>query len=298
MYRAKESGRARVEIYADDGPEATRSRLRTSTELEEAIERQDLEIRYQPLVDLDTRTMVGIQAFVRWQHRTRGLLAPDELISMVADRGLVVPLGAWALEETCRQAVIWHLARTEAGMDEDRLNATLRVGALQLADPGFPALVARILDTTGLNPDRLWLGFNESTLVRDAEAVVGVLRSLRDLGLHLGVDGFGTGYSSLAYLKRCPVEALKVHRNFVRHVDRRSEDTAVVRAVMSVGEALGLLVVADGVDRWEQVTRLQALGCRIAQGTLLGKPLAARDIGAYPTDDLGVWHGLLEPSFS
>jgi diguanylate cyclase (GGDEF)-like protein/PAS domain S-box-containing protein len=289
MYRAKRVGPARVEIYIDGDLHRVGSRLRTTTDLHDALERHEMELHYQPLVDLHTQTMMGIESVVRWQHPTRGLLMPDEFIPMAEDSGLIVPLGTWALEQSCRQAAAWAAAREGAGQDNFRLNTSVSVAALQLADPEFPDLVRTILDTTGMEPGRLWLRLTEGTLMRDPDATVEVLRTLHALGLHIGIDHFGTGFSSLAYLKRFPVEALKIDGSFVREVDRRAEDTAVVRTIIAMGDSLGLVVVAGGVERWDQVDRLKDLGCHLAQGHLMGRPLDADALGLFPTDDLNTW---------
>jgi len=289
MYRAKRVGPARVEIYTGGDSHGAGSRLRTTTDLHDALERQEMELHYQPVVDLHTETMVGIEAVVRWRHPTRGLLLPDEFIPMAEDTGLIVPLGAWTLEQTCRQSAAWTVGRDLTGQEAFRLSTSVKVTALQLADPDFPNLVARILQATGMDPNNLWLQLTEGTLMRDPDATVEVLHALHDLGLHVGIDHFGTGFSSLAYLKRFPVEALKIDGSFVRQVDRRAEDTAVVRTIIAMGDSLGLVVVAGGVERWEQVDRLKTLGCHLAQGHLMGRPLHARDIGFLPTDNLGTW---------
>jgi diguanylate cyclase (GGDEF)-like protein/PAS domain S-box-containing protein len=296
MYRAKKVGPARIEIYAENDDRLGGSRLRTARDLERALERDEFELHYQPIVDLRTRSMVGMEALVRWRHPSLGLLSPDEFIFLAEDSSLMIPLGAWALEETCRQAAVWNAGRGRAGLAEDRLNISVNVAAPQLLDPGFPDQVAAILNATGENPERLWLHFTESTVMRDAESTVRVLHTLRALGVHFGIDEFGTGYSSLAYLKRFPVEALKIDPSFVREVDRQSEDAAVVKAIIGLGDALGMLVLAGGVERWDQASRLQTLGCHLAEGHLLGMPLHPRDVGAYPTDDLAAWHRLPDPS--
>jgi diguanylate cyclase (GGDEF)-like protein/PAS domain S-box-containing protein len=298
MYRAKERGSARMEVYAEDDEQLATSRLRTSDDLRGALERHELELYYQPFVDLRTHTMVGMEALVRWRHPTRGVLLPEEFLSTAEDSGLTVPFGAWALGQACRQAAIWNHNRKEAGLDVAQLDISVNVAAQQLSDPDFPERVADILATTGMAPDRLWLECTESTLMHDAEGTNAVLHELRELGLHFVIDDFGTGYSSLAYLRQFPVETLKIDRSFVREVDRRAEDTAVVRAIIGVAESLGLFVLADGVERWDQVSRLQSLGCHLAQGFLFGKPLHAQAIGRYPTDDLSTWHGLLESTVS
>lgn len=294
MYRAKLRGPARIQVYAEDDDPLTGSRLRTPTDLHCAIEGGELELHYQPYVDLGTRTMLGMEAQLRWRHPTRGLLLPHELTSTVENRGLVIGLGAWSIAEACRQAVVWRTAREAVGLNDDSLNISVNVTALQLADPGFPDQMAAILDETAVHPERLWLQFTESTLMGDAEASVSVLATLRDLGLHFAIDHFGTGYSSLAYLKQFPVDVLTIDPSFVGQIDRRSEDTAVVRAIIAMGHSLGLLVVAGGIERWEQADRLEALGCHLAQGYLLGGPLHPRDLDPFPTDDLASWRRVLQ----
>jgi EAL domain-containing protein (putative c-di-GMP-specific phosphodiesterase class I) len=184
------------------------------------------------------------------------------------------------------------------GLKDDSINVVVNVAAGQLADRGFPAQLAAVLDDTGMNPERLWLQMTESALMCDPEATVAALTTLRALGLHCGINEFGTGYSSMAYLKRFPVEALTIDASFINQIDRRSEDTAVVRAVIAMGHSLGLLVFAGGVERWEQANRLQALGCHLAQGYLLGAPLHPRDLTPFPTDDLASWRRLPEASAS
>ncbi len=298
MYRAKGRGPSRIEIYVEDDEQNVLSRLRTSNELHRALQRDELVLHYQPLVDLHTETLVGMEALVRWQHPTRGLLAPYEFIPLAEDSGLIVPLGAWVLNEACRQVAAWSALRANAGQDEARLNISVNVSALQLADPSFPNQVVAALESSGINPDRLWLEITESTLMHDADDAVLVLHALRELGLHVEIDDFGTGYSSLTYLKRFPVETLKVDRSFVEELDQRSENAAIVRAIIGLGDSLGLSIVAEGVERPAQAAKLQSLGCHLAQGYLYGEPLPATALGAFPTDDLASWQKLLRSAAS
>jgi diguanylate cyclase (GGDEF)-like protein/PAS domain S-box-containing protein len=289
MYRAKERGPARIEMYRADDEHNIVSRLRTSNELHRALERDELELHYQPFVDLHTETLLGMEALVRWQHPSRGLLLPGEFIALAEDGGLIVPLGNWVLREACRQAADWHARRAEAGHDNARLNISVNVSAVQLADPGFPDQVAEAIADSAIDPDRLWLEITESTLMRDADEAVVVLQAFRDLGLHLEIDDFGTGYSSLSYLQRFPVESLKIDRSFVAELDQRADNAAIVRAIIGLGDSLGMPIIAEGVERRAQVDRLQALGCHLAQGYLFGRPLPARCLGAFPADDLSSW---------
>jgi diguanylate cyclase (GGDEF)-like protein/PAS domain S-box-containing protein len=298
MYRAKGRGPARIEMYREDDEQNVFSRLRTSNELHRALERDEFVLHYQPVVDLHTETLVGMEALVRWQHPSRGLLSPYEFIPLAEDSGLIVPLGAWILNEACRQTAAWSSLRAKTDQDNARLNISVNVSALQLADPAFLNQVAQALDASGVDPDHLWLEITESTLMRDADEAVSVLHALRELGLHFEIDDFGTGYSSLSYLKRFPVETLKIDRSFVDELDQRSENAAIVRAIIGLGDSLGLSIIAEGVERPAQAARLQALGCHLAQGYLFGRPLPARLLGAFPTDDLVSWHKLLKSAAS
>jgi diguanylate cyclase (GGDEF)-like protein/PAS domain S-box-containing protein len=290
MYRAKERGPSCVEVYRTDDETGTIRALRTSNELHRALERQEFELHYQPVVDLHTETMVGMEALVRWHHPTRGLLLPGEFIGLAEDGGLIVPLGAWVLREACRQSAAWDALRTEAGHDSGRLNISVNVSAQQLADPTFPRQVASALDESGLDPDKLWLEITESTLMSTGDASVVVLAALRALGLHLEIDDFGTGYSSLSYLKRLPVETLKVDQSFVDELDSDADDVAIVRAIVGLGDSLGMAIVAEGVERHTQAGALMALGCTIAQGYLFGFPQPASALAPYPADDLSSWN--------
>ncbi len=289
MYRAKERGPARIEIYSSDNELAVVSRLRTSNELHRALERDELELHYQPVVDLQTQTLAGMEALVRWQHPSRGLLLPYDFIPLAEDSGLIVALGAWVMNEACRQTAQWTSMQRDTDGDTAGLNISVNVSALQLAEPAFPGQVAEAIAASGLPADRLWLEITESALIRDDDDVVLILQSLRDLGLHVEIDDFGTGYSSLSYLKRFPVETLKIDRTFVDDLDHRSENAAIVRAILGLGDSLGLSIIAEGVERPVQATRLQAFGCRFAQGYLFGRPRPARSLGAFPAPDLSSW---------
>jgi diguanylate cyclase (GGDEF)-like protein/PAS domain S-box-containing protein len=289
MYRAKERGPSRIEVYREDDEHNVVSRLRTSNELHRALERQELELHYQPFVDLHTETLLGVEALVRWRHPSRGVLLPQEFIPLAEDGGLILPLGIWVLKEACRQAAAWHVLRARAGEDNARLNVSVNVSAVQLADSMFPGQVAAAIEESGIDPDRLWLEITESTLMRDADEAVVVLQAMRDLGLHIEIDDFGTGYSSLSYLQRFPVECLKIDRSFVADLDQRSDNAAIVRAIIGLGDSLGLPIIAEGVERRGQVTRLQSLGCHLAQGYLFGRARPAGALGLFPADDLSSW---------
>jgi EAL domain-containing protein (putative c-di-GMP-specific phosphodiesterase class I) len=277
MYRAKEQGRARAEVYESESHDRAVRHLRTGNELHRALERGELRMHYQPIVRLEDGMITGFEALLRWEHPERGLVRPDEFVGLAEETGLVVPIGVWALEESCRQTVEWH----NAGCN---VTISVNLSPRQLAEPSLPDDVARVLRETGIRPDTVWLEITENTLMRDAESMARSLAALRALGVHLAVDDFGTGYSSMTYLKRFPVDALKVDRSFVDGLGREPEDTAICTAVVSLAHALGLRAVAEGVETPEQLAELRTLGCELAQGYLFGKPEPAEAHGLRPDE--------------
>ncbi len=289
MYKAKEAGPGNVRVHEAGTTNSNIHWLRTSNELHRALDRDEFVLHYQPLVELHMESLVGIEAVVRWQHPSRGLLLPDEFIPLAEHSGLIVPLGQWVLEEASRQAAQWHRKRCAAGQEAGRLNLSVNVSARQLSDLRFSEMVGRVLRDTGLDPDQLWLEITESTVMRQDLATADLLHSLRSLGIHMEIDDFGTGYSSLNYLKQLPVETLKIDRSFIAEIDRSEDDLAIVRAVTALGASLGLSVVAEGVERVAQADRLRTLNCFLAQGYLYGRPMPASALGPFPTDDLSSW---------
>jgi diguanylate cyclase (GGDEF)-like protein/PAS domain S-box-containing protein len=283
MHRAKEQGRARSELYDANAHDQTIRNLRTGNDLHRALERGELRMHYQPIISLETGHISGFEALLRWQHPERGLVGPDEFISLAETTGLVVPIGSWALQDACRQAAAWHAQGAP-------ITISVNLSPRQLAEPSLPGTVAAVLRQAQINPDTVWLEITESTLMRDAESAVTTLRALRGLGVHLSVDDFGTGYSSMSYLKRFPVEALKVDRSFVDGLGREPEDTAICTAVISLAHALGLRAVAEGVETPEQLAELRTLGCEMGQGYLFARPAPAERFG--PRPDQQHWAGL------
>ncbi|HLX87339.1 MAG TPA: EAL domain-containing protein, partial [Acidimicrobiales bacterium] len=296
MYAAKERGPGHIHVHEADAEETNVYRLRTSNELHRALDRGEFVLFYQPIVELHTETMVGMEALVRWRHPTRGLLLPDDFIPVAENSGLIVPLGRWVMDEACRQASEWHRLRSEAGAEAGRLNMSVNVSARQLADPEFYDIVVDTLDRHDLAADQLWFEITESMVMRQGAPPVSLLQSLRQLGVHFEVDDFGTGYSSLSYLKQLPVETLKVDRTFVSEIDTNPDDTAIVRSVIALGDALGLSIVAEGVERNSQADALRALGCFLAQGYLFGRPTPAEQLAPFPATDLADWRAAAESS--
>ena len=271
MYRAKARGRNCVEAFAPGTHETTVLALRTATELRRGIERGEVVPYYQPIVELTTGHVVGFEALARWLHPERGLLTPDQFLPMAEETGLIGEIGASILEDALSQFARWRgrqLPFADASL-------SVNVGTRQIVDPGFAELVGDLLAQTGVPAESLWLEITESALLADVKASTVALRNLRSLGLHLGVDDFGTGYSSLTYLKRFPLEAIKIDRSFVAGLGLDSEDTTIVEAVVHLGHSFGLSVVAEGLETPLQLARLRALGCDRGQGYLFGRPRPA-----------------------
>jgi diguanylate cyclase (GGDEF)-like protein/PAS domain S-box-containing protein len=288
MYQAKRAGPGRYVVYSPDGDDEGRS-LRTSNELHRAIQEGQLVLHYQPFVDVERMVVIGTEALVRWRHPTRGLLPPSEFVDLAEECGLMVDLGSWVLREACRQGASWGAAAA----DRERTSATpslsVNISPQQLAEPGFCEFVVSVLDDTGYPADRLWLEITEGALLRDPAAAIAILRSLRAVGVHLAIDDFGTGYSSLSYLKRLPVEALKIDRSFIEHIETGPDDRAIVEAVVALGRALGLVVVAEGIERPGQAIELAARGCHLAQGFLYGRPTDPGVIGPFLPVSISDW---------
>ncbi|MET0275696.1 MAG: EAL domain-containing protein [Acidimicrobiia bacterium] len=292
MYHAKELGRNRAELFDPPTHHRAVDNLRTGNALHRALERGELRVHYQPVLDLVSMKLTGFEALIRWQHPERGLIPPNDFVPLAEETGLIVPLGMWALEESCRQAVRWH----RASKDGARIAISVNLSPRQLAEPALPNDVARVLSETGLHPDSLWLEITESTLMRDTESALSALGALRALGVHLSVDDFGSGYSSLAYLAQLPVESLKIDRSFVTGVPSRPDSTAITTAIVRLAKALDLTTVAEGIEEPEQLDTLRAIGCDLGQGYLFSRPRPAEHFGADPAGALRV-HRRADASF-
>jgi diguanylate cyclase (GGDEF)-like protein/PAS domain S-box-containing protein len=279
-YRAKERGRARWEFFDHEMRRRADKRLRTENELRRGIESGHLVLHFQPLVSLDDEQVRSVEALVRWNHPQRGLLPPEEFIPVAEETGLIGPLGSWVLEEACRQAATW----SPSAQPGDAPAITVNLSARQLVRADFEDTVARILEETSLDSTRLTFEITETVLMERAPSILGVLGRLREIGVHLAIDDFGTGYSSLTYLKRFPVDALKVDRSFVDGLGRDPEDSAIVAAVVHLAHARGLSAIAEGVETKKQLKQLRSVGCDLAQGYYFARP--------QPADDLAEMFGL------
>jgi diguanylate cyclase (GGDEF)-like protein/PAS domain S-box-containing protein len=267
MYRAKERGGGRWEVYDDRMQVQAMARLTLENALRRAVERDEFRLHYQPVVRTEDGRMVGAEALVRWQHPDRGLVQPAEFIPLAEETGLIAPIGRWVLQEACRQAAGWLDGDGSTG-----LHVSVNLSPRQLAETDLAEVVARALRETGLPPGALWLEITESALVEDAEATIATLLSLKRLGVRLCLDDFGSGYSSLGYLKRLPVDVLKIDRSFIDTMCSDPRDASIVSATVRLAHDLGLTPVAEGVETEAQMETLRELGCDLAQGFLFARP--------------------------
>ena len=271
MYRAKSRGRDCVEAFQVGSHQSGMQALRTVGELRRGVERNEIVPYFQPIVELQSGRIVGFEVVARWLHPDRGLLPPSEFLPFAEESGLLVSLGASMMRNSLSQMARWRAA----GHAFANGSVAVNVGSRQLVDNSFLPTVVEILDETGVDPDSVWFEITESALLADARAATSTLREIRGLGIHLSVDDFGTGYSSLTYLKRFPVEAIKIDRSFVSGLGIEDEDSTIVEAVIQLGRALGLTVVAEGVESPLQLQRLRDLNCDRGQGYLFGRPRPA-----------------------
>lgn len=289
MYMAKQRGRARIETFDRHAHSVALEQMHTRSQLHRALDRGEFRVYYQPIVELQGGLLAGVEALVRWEHPQRGVLHPGEFLAMAEESGLICPIGAWVLEEACRQHVRWDQERQERGANSLSVGVSVNLSPRQLVEPDLIDQVADIQRATGIDPAALRLEITEGALATDAESTLRVLHGLRALGLRLSIDDFGSGYASLGYLRSFPVEALKIDRSFVDGLGRGTTDATIVRSVVDLARSLGLICIAEGVERPEQLDELRALGCDFAQGFLLGVPLPAETLGEVLSDDLSPW---------
>ena len=283
MYRAKELGKARCEVFDMSMRERAVERLDLEGSLRHALDRGELKMLYQPQVELSTGRITGAEALIRWYHPERGLIVPPAFIPIAEQTGLIVPIGAWVVEESCRQAAKW-----AATADRD-LSVSVNVSPRQLATGDFPQVVEQALEASGLDPRLLCLEITESAVLADPEAATVALERLKALGVRLAIDDFGIGYSSLAQLKALlPVDTIKIDKSFVDGLNNNSEDTAIVDAVLRLAAGLNLSAVAEGVETAEQVEALIALGCTLSQGFHFARPQPPEELERlFAIDTLG-----------
>ena len=273
MYRAKESGKARYEIFDREMHVRNLNLLRLETDLRRAVERDEFEVFYQPIISLETGEVREFEALLRWRHPEHGLVAPNEFICVAEETGLIIPIGRWILEEACRQTVEWQNRFPHL----DALTISVNLSAKQLMHPTLTAQVKDVLYKTNLKPQCLQLEVTESTVMEHHDTAHRVLNELNALGILLSTDDFGTGYSSLSYLHRFPFDRLKIDRSFISKMDSESKSGAIVRTILLLGQNLDIEVVAEGIENKDQLGQLQSLGCGFGQGFLFSKPVPKKE---------------------
>ena len=282
MYTAKSNGKNRIEVFEPSMHTAALARLALKGDLERALERDEFALLYQPVMDLQTRDVVGVEALVRWHHPERGVVGPTEFIPVAEETGMIIPLGRWVLEQACRQARLWDLESPARA-----LTMNVNVSGRQVTEPGFVDEVAQVLKVTGLEPGRLVLEFTEGVLIQDTAATMTTLSELKRLGVRLAIDDFGTGYSSLSYLRRFPIDVLKIDRSFVASMSTGPDHAALVRSILKLSETLHLETVAEGIEEAEQLADLLSLGADLGQGFFFAEPLDPKAISTLLTTQGG-----------
>ena len=267
MYRAKDRGRARVEVFDEAMRRDARERVATESALRRAIARDELCIHVQPVVGMSDGQIASFEALVRWQHPERGLVPPGEFIPLAEETGLIVPIGNWVLREVCRT-----LRRWETELGADTVQCSLNLSVRHLQQPDLVATVRAALEEHGIAPERLVLEITESAVMENGSGTVETLAALKELGVRLALDDFGTGYSSLAHLHRFPLDVLKIDRSFTAALDDDHQGASIAGAIVSLAQALDLATVAEGIEDASQQRELERLGCAYGQGFLFSRP--------------------------
>ncbi len=275
MYRAKHEGRNNFQLYTPAMNVRAIERLKLENMLRKAVERKEFLLHYQPQVDINTGEVIGIEALVRWQEPERGLIPPMEFIPLAEHTGLIVPIGEWVLRTACAQNKAWQ----DKGLKPVRIAANLSM--LQFKRKNFAATITGILEETGLDPKYMELELTESIIMEDAETTIEILRKLKTMGVRLVIDDFGTGYSSLQYLKKMPIDMLKIDRSFIRDITDNPDDAAISTAIIGVAHSLEIEVIAEGVETMEQLKFLKTLRCDNIQGFLISRPIPVEDVEGF-----------------
>ncbi len=264
MYSAKKQGSGCYEVFETGISSCSMTKFQMNQALQQALDRQEFTLHYQPIINLRTQEIIGFEALIRWHHPERGLINPDEFIPVAEQTGLIIPIGSWVLLTACTQLKIWQ----QECPQKSPLSISVNVSSLQLKDPGFLAALDQALQITQLDPQYLNLEITESTLLEDSLATIELLQILRDRGIQLSLDDFGTGYSSFASLHRLPINTLKIDCAFTQRLGSDPKSSAIIRAITTLGDTMGLTVIAEGIETPSQQTRLRELNCHYGQGFL------------------------------
>ncbi|MDX1657499.1 MAG: EAL domain-containing protein [Nitriliruptorales bacterium] len=284
MYMAKGGGKGRYEMFEPSMHVEVVERLKLEHDLMHAIDHDEFELHYQPIVGLHDGTIVGVEALIRWKHPERGMVSPGDFIPLAEETGLIVPIGEWVVREACKQVRTWQ----EMFVSEEPLRVSVNVSPRQMTHGDVAADVKKALAVSGLEPEHLTLEITETALMSDPDAAKEVLRELKSLGVRLAVDDFGTGYSSLAYLQNFPFDVLKIDRQFIDGLTKGNQNPAVVRAIIDLGRSLKLQTVAEGIEHDEQLSRFRELECNYGQGYLFARPARGIEIEALFKHRLGI----------
>lgn len=277
MYTAKSQGKDRYAVFQNEMHETLLKRAELEAELRRAIDAEEFVLHYQPILDLQSKLIMGMEALVRWDNPRTGLIPPSDFIPIAEECNLMTRLGRWVLEEACKQARIWQ-EKFDRG---SHLSITVNVSSRQFQQKDLVEVVVDVLNKTGLSPRSLILEITESTMLQNTEATIRKLQDLKQLGVRLAIDDFGTGYSSLSYLQRFPVDILKIDKSFIDKINHSSEGAAVARAIITMGDTLRLRTIAEGIETADQTAALQRMGCELGQGYLFAKPLSKDDMNLF-----------------
>jgi EAL domain-containing protein (putative c-di-GMP-specific phosphodiesterase class I) len=269
LYNVKSRGRNDFCLFRDEMLEIVNTQQSAERELREAIALGQFELHYQPVVDVKTRKLCGVEALVRWRHPTRGMIAPDSFIPLAESTGLIAPLGEWILKQACSDAVTWPA----------HVKVAVNISAIQFKKGNLFEVILETLVSTGLPPERLELEITETSLLENQEAHLTTIRQLKNLGLSIALDDFGTGFSSINYLTIFPFDKIKIDKSFIKDVLERSDCKAVVASTLALAQGLGIVTAAEGVETEQQFEYMRSAGVDLAQGYLFGRPVPISEFG-------------------
>jgi len=268
MYRSKSEGRNTYRFFEFAMDARIQERRLLELDLRRAVANQEFELYYQPQVDAQTEAVTGCEALLRWRHPTRGMVPPNDFIAVAEEIGVIVPLGAWVIQQACRDAATW----------PNQIGVAVNLSSQQFKGLALVQTVISALAAASLSPLRLELEITESVLLADSESTLATLRHLRALGVRIAMDDFGTGYSSLSYLRSFPFDKIKIDRSFIKDIGEKSDCSAIVQAVAGLGAALGMITTAEGVETVEELGQIRSLGCTEVQGYFFGRPRPASEL--------------------
>ena len=273
MYRAKREGKSQSIVFQPQFRQSSLSPIDLDTDLRRALDRDEMELHYQPIISMRDRTISGFEALLRWSHRSRGVISPNEFIPLAEETGLIYDLGQWVLGKACKQIAAWNKSKKK----EDQLEISINLSSRQFSDPNLVEGIVENIQKSGFDAEFLKIEITESALMQNAQRSVSMLNQLKDLNIKVCVDDFGTGYSSLSYLHTFPIDTLKIDRSFVHDMSRNFRNMEIIRTIIMLAHNLKLDVIAEGVETGEQDAQLSALGCQFAQGFYFSRPINSSD---------------------